>query len=119
MLRVGFTTGYEHQIDPGLIVARLVSPNFPEHFFVQLLLGQGLLILLVLGIAPRRPRYACYLLAAAAIMAIVALATDVTDIGLLVGGSLPFYAAIFSWSGHLPRRASAKLATPSAGKAFG
>ena len=41
MLRVGFTTGYEHQIDPGLIVARLVSPNFPEHFFVQLLLGQG------------------------------------------------------------------------------
>jgi hypothetical protein len=121
MLRVGFTTGYEHQIDPGLIVARLVSPNFPEHFFVQLLLGQGLLILLVLGIALRRPRYACYLLAAAAIMAIVALATDVTDVGLLVGESLPFYAVIFilAWSGHLPRRASAKLATPGAGEALG
>ena len=55
-LRIGFTTGYEHQIDPGRIVARLAAPNFPEHFFVQLLLGQGLLVLLVLGIALRRPR---------------------------------------------------------------
>jgi hypothetical protein len=33
----------------------------------------------------------------------VALATDVTDVGLLLGETLPFYAAIFmlAWDGAL------------------
>jgi hypothetical protein len=37
-------------------------------------------------------------------MAFVAVATAVTDVGLLVGETLPFYAVIFvlAWNGALP-----------------
>lgn len=31
-LRIGFTSGYEHQIDPAHIGAKLTSLNFPTHF---------------------------------------------------------------------------------------
>jgi hypothetical protein len=39
-------------------------------------------------------------------MALVAIATGVTDVGLLVGETLPFYAVIFilAWNGALPMR---------------
>jgi hypothetical protein len=43
-------------------------------------------------------------LISAAAVAVTALATDVTDVGLLLGKTLPFYAAIFilAWNGALP-----------------
>jgi hypothetical protein len=100
VLRIGFTSGYAHQIDPIHIIARLTSPSFPAHFFIQMALAQGMLALLLILIAMRQPRYAAYLLASAAIVCVMALATDVTDVGLLLGETLPFYAAIFmlAWS---------------------
>jgi hypothetical protein len=112
----GLTTGYEHQTDPRLIAARLQSLSFPDHFFTQLLLGQGMLLLLLLCIALKRLRYAAYLFAAAATMAIVALAAGVTDVGLLVGETLPFYATIFllAWNGALPVHLSGKAAIADA-----
>jgi len=41
----------------------------------------------------------------------VALATDVTDVGLLLGETLPFYAAIFIllWNGALVVRGKGKI----------
>jgi hypothetical protein len=109
-LRLGLTAGYQHQVDPARIAARLASPSFPDHYFVQLTLAQGVPVLLLLCIAMRRPRYAAYLLTAAAVMALVALATDVTDVGLLIGETLPFYAVIFllAWKGVLPMQAAGK-----------
>jgi hypothetical protein len=89
-LRIGFTTGYAHQIDPAGIIDRVAALRFPAHFFVQLILAQGILILLVVLIAMRRIRYAAYLSAAAGVMAFVAVATGVTDVGLLVGESCRF-----------------------------
>lgn len=120
-LRLGLTTGYEHQTDPRLIAARLQSLSFPDHFFTQLLLGQGMLLLLLLCIALKRLRYAAYLFAAAATMAIVALAAGVTDVGLLVGETLPFYATIFllAWNGALPVHLSGKAAIADANRALG
>ncbi len=105
-LRIGLTTGYEHQIDPAGIVGRIASLTFPAHFFVQLILAQGILILLLILIAMKEARYAVYLAAAAGVMALVAVATGVTDVGLLVGETLPFYAVIFilTWNGALPMR---------------
>jgi hypothetical protein len=90
---------------PG-IVGRIASLTFPAHFFVQLILAQGVLILLVVLIAMKAARYAVYLAVAAGVMALVAVATDVTDVGLLVGETLPFYAVIFIliWNGALPMR---------------
>jgi hypothetical protein len=95
LLRAGFTSGYQHQIDPAQIVAQLKSLNFPGHFFIQLILAQGLPLLLLVFIATKQPRYAAYLLISAAAVSVTALATDVTDVGLLLGESLPFYATIF------------------------
>ena len=116
-LRIGFTTGYEHQIDPAGIVGRVASLTFPAHFFVQLILAQGILILLLVLIAMKRARYALYLAAAAGVMALVAVATDVTDVGLLVGETLPFYAVIFilAWNGVLPMQPAGKPAIGTAG----
>jgi hypothetical protein len=103
-LRIGLTTGYEHQINPAGIAGRIASLSFPAHFFVQLILAQGILILLLVLIAAKLARYAVYLAAAAGVMALVAVATGVTDVGLLVGETLPFYAVIFIlvWNGALP-----------------
>jgi hypothetical protein len=95
VLRIGFTSGYAHQIDPNHIIAQFTSLSFPAHFFIQMALAQGMLSLLLVLIAMRRPRYAAYLLMSAAAVSVVALATDVTDVGLLLGETLPFYAAIF------------------------
>ena len=120
VLRIGFTTGYEHQIDPAHIVAQVTSLNFPTHFFIQLILAQGMLVLLLVFIATKQPRYAAYLLISAAAVAMTALATDVTDVGLLLGESLPFYATVFilAWNGALPVCAAGKPAMPDATKHF-
>jgi hypothetical protein len=117
-LRIGLTTGYEHQIDPAGIASRIGSLSFPFHYFVQLILAQGVPLLLLLYIAGRRPRDAAYLLAGALVMALVALAAGVTDVGLLIGETLPFYAAIFvlAWSGALPMRATDNRELDVAGK---
>jgi hypothetical protein len=58
---------------------------------------------------------AAYLLISAVVMAVTALATEVTDVGLLLGETLPFYATIFilTWNGALPARDKATcLARP-------
>jgi hypothetical protein len=103
LLRIGFTSGYQHQIDPAHIAAQFISLNFPAHFFIQMILAQGMLVLLLILIATKQLRYAAYLLISAAAVCVVALATDVTDVGLLLGETLPFYAAIFMlvWKGAL------------------
>jgi len=102
-LRIGFTSGYEHQIDPAHIAGQFMSLNFPAHFFIQMILAQGMLVLLLILIMIKRRRYAAYLLISAAAVCVMALATDVTDVGLLLGETLPFYAAIFMllWNGAL------------------
>jgi len=109
-LRIGFTSGYAHQIDPIGIAGRLTSLTFPAHFFIQLISARGILILLLVLIAMKAVRYAVYLAAAAGVMAFVAVATGVTDVGLLVGETLPFYAVIFilTWKGALPMRRADK-----------
>jgi hypothetical protein len=111
-LRIGFTSGYAHQIDPAHIVAQLKSLNFSAHFFIQIVLAQGLLVLLLVFIANKRARFAAYLLISAAAVAVTALATDVTDVGLLLGETLPFHATIFilAWNGALPGHAKPTLA---------
>jgi hypothetical protein len=111
-LRIGFTTGYAHQIDPAGIIGRVAGLTFPAHFFVQLILAQGIPILLLVLSAMKAARYAVYLAAAAGVMALVAVTTGVTDVGLLVGESLPFYAVIFilTWNGALPMRPAGKPA---------
>ena len=73
-LRIGFTSGYAHQIDPAHIVAQLKSLNFSAHFFIQMILAQGLLVLLLVFIANKRARFAAYLLVSAAAVAVTALA---------------------------------------------
>jgi hypothetical protein len=99
-LRVLFTTGYEHQIVPWLVIANFHSFRpFPEFLF-QWILSQGLLVLLLICIAMKQLRYAAYLLLAAAAMAVVALGTAVTDLGLLLGETLPFYAVMFLLTWH-------------------
>jgi hypothetical protein len=114
-LRIGFTSGYAYQIDPVHIVTQLTSLNFPAHFFIQLILAQGMLVLLLIFIAIRQPRYAAYLAISAIAVSVVALATDVTDVGLLLGEILPFYATIFilTWHGALAVRAKQPAAATS------
>jgi len=103
LLRIGLTSGYQHQIDPAHIAAQFTSLNFPSHFFIQMILAQGMLVLLLILIMTKRLRFAAYLLISAAAVCVAALATDVTDVGLLLGETLPFYAAIFMllWNGAL------------------
>ena len=71
-----------------------------------MILAQGLSVLLLVFIASKEPRYAADLLISAAAVAATALATDVTDVDLLVGENLPFYAIIFilACEGALPVR---------------
>ena len=111
VLRIGLTSGYAHQIDPVHIVAQLTSLDFPAHFFIQSVLAQGLLVLLLGLVAMRHPHYAAYLLLSAAAVLVMALATNVTDAGLLLGETLPFCAAIFmlAWSGALTAGAEKTL----------
>jgi hypothetical protein len=113
VLRVWLTAGYEHQIDLAHIRAQLASLNFASHFFIQLIAAQGILALLLILIALKQPRYAACLLLAAAAVALVALATDVTDVGLLIGETLPFYAVTFmlTWNRALPLLRVGKLAS--------
>jgi hypothetical protein len=107
-LRLGFTSGYEHQIDPAHIFAQLASLNFPAHFFVQLILAQGMPVVLLIFITAKQPRCAAYLLLSALVVSVVALATDVTDVGLVLGEMLPFYATIFilAWNDAVGTRKS-------------
>jgi hypothetical protein len=79
----------------------------------QLILAQGILILLLILIAMKRTRYAVYLAAASGVMALVAITTGVTDAGLLVGETLPFYAVIFTliWNGALPMQPAGRPVT--------
>jgi hypothetical protein len=67
--------------------------------------------LLLIFIATKQPRYAAYLLASATAVSVVALATDVTDVGLLLGETLPFYAAMFilAWNGAFVVRGKTQL----------
>jgi hypothetical protein len=109
-LRIGFTAGYAHQIDPARIVAQLGSLSFPAHFFVQLILAQGVIFLLLLLVGIKQPRYAAYLLMAAAGMSFLALSTNVTDVGVIIGETLPFYAVVFilTWNEALPKQVQAR-----------
>jgi len=90
--------------------------NFSAHFFIQMILAQGMLVLLLILITTKQPRYAAYLLFSAANVCVVALATDVTDVGLLLGETLPFYAAIFIllWNGALAVRGKGQITAFSA-----
>ncbi|HET8918074.1 MAG TPA: hypothetical protein VFN27_00160 [Xanthobacteraceae bacterium] len=117
-LRIGFTSGYAHQIDPAHIAAQLRSLNFPAHFFIQLIIAQGMPVLLLVFIATKQPRYAAYLLISAVAVAVTALATDVTDVGLLLGESLPFYATIFvlAWNGAFAVRAKESSSAADGGE---
>ncbi len=94
-LRIGLTSGYAHQIDPDHILAQFALLRFPAHFFIQAIAAQGMLVLLLVLIAARHPREATHLFAAAMAVSVVALATDVTDVGVLLGETLPIYAVIF------------------------
>jgi hypothetical protein len=121
-LRIGFTSGYQHQIDPAHVAAQLRWLNFPDRFFVGLILAQALPLLLLVLIATKAARLAAYLLISAVVMAVTALATEVTDVGLLLGETLPFYATIFilTWNGALPARDKATcLARPASRRAAG
>jgi hypothetical protein len=102
ILRLLFTTGYQHQIDPHSVLRSFLSPKLwlSRYFLFQSILSQGLLALLLFLIAMKQPRYAGYLLLAAAAVAFVALGAAVDQIALLLGETLPFYAVIFLLCWH-------------------
>lgn len=102
MVRLLFTTGYQHQIDPHSILRSLLSPQLwlSREFLFQSILSQGLLALLLFLIAMKQPRCAGYLLLAAAAVAFVALGARVDQIALLLGETLPFYAVLFLLCWH-------------------
>lgn len=95
ILRKLFTTGYEHQISPRAILANLTSFRLSRDFVFQSILSQGLLLLLVIGIAVKTPRYAAYLCIAAATVVVVALGAGVSETALVSGETLPYFAVIF------------------------
>jgi hypothetical protein len=102
VLRKLFTSGYEHQISPGFIVSNLKSPKFSRAFLFQSVLSQGLLAMLLLAVALKHLRYAAYLLLAAAAVTLVGFGTAESQMALVSGETLPFYAVIFLVA-HLPR----------------
>jgi hypothetical protein len=51
--------------------------------------------MLLLGIAMKHARYAAYLLLAAATVSVVGIAARESELALLLGETLPFYAIIF------------------------
>jgi hypothetical protein len=95
VIRTLATSGYEHQIAPSSLVSNLMSLNLTRSFLFQSVLSQGLLVVLLLGIALRKTRHAFYLLLASTSVAIVALAAGVSQISRLLGEALPFYVAYF------------------------
>jgi hypothetical protein len=95
LFRMLFTSGNEHQIDPHSLINGLISFSPSRDFIFQSFLSQGLLVMLLLGIAVKRPRYAAYLLLAAAAVTVVGIATKESRLALLYGETLPFYAIIF------------------------
>ena len=107
-----FTAGYEHQISPRAIVTNLTALHVARDYIFQSILSQGLLLLLIIGIAVKSPRYAVYLCIAAAAMVVVAFAAQVSETALLSGETLPYFAVIFllAQADRLPRPA----ASPSA-----
>lgn len=107
ILRKLFTTGYEHQISPRAVFANLTSFRVSRDYIFQSVLSQGLLLLLIFGIAVKAPRYAAYLCIAAAAVVVVAFAAKVSETALLSGETLPYFAVIFllAQADRLPRRA--------------
>ena len=95
LFRKLFTSGNEHQIDPHSLIYGLISFSPSRDFIFQSFLSQGLLVVLLLGIAVKCPRYAAYLLLAAAAVTVVGIATRESQLALLYGETLPFYAIIF------------------------
>jgi hypothetical protein len=95
LLRGLLTSGNEHQIDPHSLIDGLISFRPSRDFIFQSFLSQGLLVMLLLGIAVKRPRYAAYLLLAVAAVTFVGIATKESRLALLYGETLPFYAIIF------------------------
>jgi hypothetical protein len=65
-------------------------------------------VVLLIFITAKQPRCAAYLLLSALVVSVVALATDVTDVGLVLGEMLPFYATIFilAWNDAVGTRKS-------------
>ncbi len=90
-----FTSGYEHQIDPQSILNSLISLKFSHRYLFQSVLSQGLLAMLLLCIALKRPRYAVYLLLGVGAVTLVAVGTRQSQLALVTGETLPFYAVIF------------------------
>lgn len=108
IMRKLFTTGYEHQISPGAVVTNLTSFRLSREFIFQSILSQGLLLLLVAGIAIKAPRHATCLCIAAAAVIVVALGARVSETALVSGETLPYFAVIFllTQAGRLPRAAA-------------
>lgn len=95
LFRKLFTSGNEHQIDPHSLINGLLSFSPSRDYIFQSFLSQGLLVLLLIGIAMKRLRYAAYLLLAAAVITGVGIAAQESRLALLYGETLPFYAIIF------------------------
>jgi hypothetical protein len=95
VVRKIFTTGHDNQIAPLSFVSNLTSLWFVDRqFLFQSILAQGLLVLLLVCIALREPRYAAYLLLSSVAVAAVAIGAKAA-ITLPTGESLPYYAAFF------------------------
>jgi hypothetical protein len=95
LLRKLFTSGYEHQIDPYQLVTALISFRPSRDFWFQSVLTQGLILVLLVSIALRNPRYAAYLLLSAGAVTMVGMAARESQFALLWGEPLPYYAAFF------------------------
>jgi hypothetical protein len=95
LFRKLFTSGNEHQIDLHSLINGLISFRPSRDFIFQSVLSQGLLVMLLLGIAMKHARYAAYLLLAAATVSVVGIAARESELALLLGETLPFYAIIF------------------------
>jgi hypothetical protein len=109
ILRKLYAAGYEHQIEPGSIVRNLMAFDLSRDFIFQSVLSQGLMLVLLLGIAFKYPRYAAYLLLATGAVCFVAVAARVNETALVSGETLPFYAVMFllAQSGGLHRAVTA------------
>jgi hypothetical protein len=95
LLRKLFTSGYEHQIDLRSHIDGLISFRPSRDFIFQSVLSQGLIAMLLLGIAMKRLRYALYLLLAAAAITVIGIGARESRFAWVWGETLPFYAIIF------------------------
>jgi hypothetical protein len=114
LIRVGFTSGNEHQIDPYSLLEALLSFNPSRDYIFQSFLSQGLLVLLLVSTAVKRPWEAVYLSLAVVAITVLGIATNESGLALLYGETLPFYAIIFylAWSGDLQERGPPAIAVP-------